>query len=130
MHRISGAPDHNSLRKTKEALDGLLSQNPENKDDGLEDLSGDEEGGAVEGGGTALEPDGQASGEATPANLVREAAIVDAKQMVNKEKARAELERKTQAKAAAAALKQLEMDKKAADKEDAKASGLRKGRGK
>ena len=96
LHRISGAPDHNSLRRTKEALDGLLSQNPENKDDGLEDLSADEEGGAVEGGGTALEPDGQASGEATPANLVREAAIVDAKQMVNKEKARAELDKSSQ----------------------------------
>ena len=127
---MSGRGPTNTLVKTKKALDGLLSTQSEEK---CEVSDGDDDDDDVDNTQHGDLRSGIQGEEATAADLEKEASIVDAKQLVNKEKARADLEKRTQAKVAAAALKKIEDERKQAGKEaakqakaQAKASGLSK----
>jgi len=124
-------PPTNTLLRTKEALDGLLKTQAEDKEESEQESDKEEEGPTqADDGNSDLHQE-----EATPANLEKEARIVDAKQVVNREKARADLEKRSQARVAALALKKANEEQKQADKEAArvakklaKASGLSKSR--
>ena len=128
---MSGRGPTNTLVKTKKALDGLLSTQSEEKCDVSD--GDDEDDDDVDNTQHGDLRSGIQGEEATAADLEKEASIVDAKQLVNKEKARADLEKRTQAKVATAALKKIEDERKQAGKEaakqakaQAKASGLSK----
>jgi len=114
------------LQKAKMALQALLKeQNGEDEDDAGSGSEKEEEEGGDQEDMPAGDDDGEdGKAEATPANLDREGEIADARQLLSKEKAKATLEKKTQAKAAALAIKEKNAAEKAA--ETTKAAGLRK----
>ena len=136
FHSISGRDKVTKpFMKIKNALDGLLNPETQQKDvhedSGSDDDDDQPKTQASDGG--ALETDKKAGDEATPAQLAKEKELVDARQTLNKEKARAELEKKEQKKASAAALKEIRDEEKKAEKAaqqesqaSARASGLYK----
>ncbi len=122
-HRIAeGGGRKRPLQKAKSALKALLRDSAGDEEH-VESPSSEEEGaGGDDDMTTGADGEDNKKAEATAADLEKEGDIADARQLISKEKARAALEKKTQAKMAASALK----EKKQADNGGAKAAGLRK----
>ena len=127
-HRLADGK-RRPLQKTKTALQKLLSQPDEvDEDEDVEDEVDDDDDDKVEGGGDGggVGDGDEAKSQATHGDLDKEGKIADARQIVNKEKARQAAQKKAQTKAAADAIKAQEKAEKEKDKEGTRPSGLRR----
>ena len=93
--------------KTKNALEGLLNPESQQKNEETGSEDGEDEEPKSQASDGALEIEKKDGEEATAAQLGKEKELVDARQTVNKQKAKDEQAKKEQKKVAAAALKAI-----------------------